>query len=410
MKTLWRKGNTIRLLENGEEYFPAVIDAISQAKEEVLLETFILFEDKVGNALHEALVAAGRRGVRITVTVDDYGSPAFSERFLDELHEAGVNLLVFDPQPRAFGMRTNLFRRLHRKLVVVDRRVGFIGGLNFSADHLGDFGTLAKQDYAVELTGPIVADLHKALCNTLVPAGRRFLRRVPELMDAGPPIEPTGKAELALVLRDNGRHRDDIERHYRAAIRLAQREIIIANAYFLPGYRLLRDLAAASRRGVHVQLILQGQPDMPWVRATSKILYDYLIKEGVEIHEYCERPLHGKVALIDDEWATVGSSNLDPLSLSLNLEANLMVRDRAFTRVLRSRLLKLMNHHCRLAQASKTPALRFWRLIAGSLVFHFLRRFPAWVGWFPAHRPALQPIETVETRTPVVDEQESEAV
>src|SRR5690606_6908441 len=110
-------------------------------------------------------------------------------------------------------------------------------------------------------------------------------------------IERIGNTTVALVVRDNDQHRNDIERHYRMAIRLARREIIIANAYFLPGYRMLRDLAKAARRGVHVQLILQGQPDMPWVRATTMFLYDYLIKEGVEIHEYCQRPLHGKVAL-----------------------------------------------------------------------------------------------------------------
>ncbi len=407
MNIPWRHGNTISLLENGEAFFPAVLAAVHGAQEEILIETFILAEDKVGIELQRALVEAAQRGVKVTVTVDDYGSPGFSESFLNDLKHAGVTVLVFDPQPRAFGVRTNLFRRLHRKLVVVDRQVGFIGGLNFSADHLADFGPTAKQDYAVRLQGPIVADLHTALRNTLRPAGR-FRRQAP-VAETGPVIAKAGTAVVALVLRDNGRHRDDIERHYRMAIRLAQREIIIANAYFLPGYRMLRDLAKAARRGVHVQLILQGQPDMPWVRAASTILYDYLLKEGVEIHEYCERPLHGKVALVDDEWATVGSSNLDPLSLSLNLEANVMVRDRAFTRNLRTRLMILMNRHCKLAQPSHTVALRFWRLVAGSLVFHFLRRFPAWAGWLPAHRPALRPLDQPAPAA-TVDEHEQKAV
>src|SRR5690606_31369161 len=124
--------------------------------------------------------------------------------------------------------------------------------------------------YAVMLEGPIVADMHTALRSTLQPAARRFRRRVP-MQYQGPDIAETGSVPVALILRDNRQHRDDIERHYRMAIRLAQREIIIANAYFLPGYRILRDLAKAARRGVHVQLILQGQPDMPWVRAASSI-------------------------------------------------------------------------------------------------------------------------------------------
>lgn len=403
MKAAWRTGNAIQLLENGEAFFPAVQEAVECAREEILMETFILAEDEVGIALQAALVRAAQRGVRVVVTVDDYGSPGFSAEFLSQLKEAGVTLLVFDPQPRAFGIRTNLFRRLHRKLIVIDRRIGFAGGLNFCADHLADFGPNAKQDYAVMVQGPIVMDMHRALRSTLAPAPRG--RRV------APPPAPevtaaaAGSARLALILRDNGAHRDDIEHQYRMAIRSAQHEIIIANAYFLPGYRLLRDLAKAARRGVHVQLILQGQPDMPWVRAASSILYDYLIREGVEIHEYCERPLHGKVAVVDYEWSTVGSSNLDPLSLSLNLEANIVAHDRAFGLHLRRRLVCLMNRHCRLVSSSRTPALRFWRLVAGSLVFHFLRRFPSWAGWLPAHRPALRtPVKPAPPEAAVQEE------
>lgn len=412
MNIHWTQGNTIQLLENGEAFYPAVQEAVAQAREEILLETFILAEDKVGIALKDALVQAAARGVRITLTVDDYGSPAFSESFLTELRAVGITLLVFDPRPRAFGMRTNLFRRMHRKLIVIDRTVGFIGGLNFCADHLGDYGPEAKQDYAVRVTGPIVGDMHMALRQTLAPARKRFRwpRRAAPLA-AGAPISQTGGVSMALVLRDNDRHRTDIERSYRMAIRLARREIIIANAYFLPGYRLLRDLAKAARRGVHVQLILQGQPDMPWVRATSMVLYDYLIKAGVEIHEYCQRPLHGKVAIVDDEWATVGSSNLDPLSLSLNLEANVMIRDRAFNRELRSNLTGLMHNHCQLARPSGTPVLRYWRLGLGWLMFHFLRRFPAWAGWLPAHKPSLLPgHRRVDGAQTLTDESEQGAV
>ncbi len=408
MNTVWREGNRIRLLENGEEYFPEVFAAIEGAQQEVIVETFILAEDKVGLELLRVLVNAARRGVQITVTVDDYGSPGFSEGFLAQVREAGIRLLVFDPKPRAFGVRTNLFRRLHRKLVVVDRSIGFIGGLNFSADHLGDFGPAAKQDYAVELRGPIVGDLHEAALTLLRPALKsRRLRR--SRVDPAEGIAPAGDATVALLVRDNDGHRDDIEWHYRMALRLAQREVIIANAYFLPGYRFLRELAKAAQRGVEVHLILQGQPDMPWVRATSTLLYDYLLDVGVHIHEYCQRPLHGKVALVDEEWSTVGSSNLDPLSLSLNLEANVAVRDAEFTRELAARLRALINNHCQVVQPTRAPVRKFWRLAAGFLVFHFLRRFPSWAGWLPAHRPALVDAESlVPLEGPRVESKQAE--
>ena len=150
----WIEGNDIRLLENGEEFFPRVFACIANARQEVVLETFILFEDKVGLQLHEALVAAARRGVQVDVTIDGFGSPDLSERFLATLTEAGVRIHVFDPGRRLLGWRMNMLRRMHRKIVVVDGAVAFVGGINYSADHLADYGPEAKQDYAVEIQRP----------------------------------------------------------------------------------------------------------------------------------------------------------------------------------------------------------------------------------------------------------------
>ena len=157
-----------------------------------------------------------------------------------------------------------------------------------------------------------------------------------------------------MCIRDS-HHTNDIERHYRAAIRSARERIVIANAYFFPGYRLIKELRRAARRGVDVRLILQGEPDMPIVKTAASMLYHHLLHAGVRIYEYCERPLHGKVALMDDRWSTVGSSNLDPLSLSLNLEANVVVRDAAFNALLYERLDHLMQHSCCLLYTSPSP-------------------------------------------------------
>jgi cardiolipin synthase len=167
--------------------------------------------------------------------------------------------------------------------------------------------------------------------------------------------------------------------------------VVIANAYFFPGYRLLREIRNAARRGVEVRLILQGQPDMLVAKLAARLLYDYLLKDGVVIYEYCDRPLHGKVALVDEEWSTVGSSNLDPLSLALNLEANVLIRDRAFNRELFERLDELTREHCTTLPENRTPRGRLWHVTIGFLVFHILRHFPAWVGWLPAHKPHLKP-------------------
>ena len=390
----WQSGNQIELLENGEAYFPKVFDAMRQAQREILLETFILFEDKVGHELRDILVDAAQRGVKVVASLDGFGCGELSPAFLAELAEAGVIVQMFDPASKTLGIRTNWFRRLHRKIVVVDARVGFIGGINFSADHLGDYGPEAKQDYAVQVVGPAVADLHHF---ALAQSGRKVRsRRGWRRRDRRPSLwtSADGDGLVRLIYRDNVQHRDDIEEAYIHALSKAQRRAVIANAYFFPGYRLLREIRNAARRGVHVQLIMQGQPDVLLAKLAARMLYDYLLKDGVVIHEYCQRPLHGKVALVDDDWSTVGSSNLDPLSLSLNLEANVLIRDRAFNQQLYERLEVLSKHHCQTMPENRTPRLWLWRLTVGFLVFHVMRHFPALTPWLPAHKPRLKPFES----------------
>ncbi|PLR64706.1 cardiolipin synthase ClsB [Pseudomonas sp. QC2] len=390
----WQSGNQVELLENGEAYFPKVFEALRAARREILLETFILFEDKVGHELQGILIEAAQRGVNVVVSLDGFGCGELSPVFLSELAEAGVAVQMFDPAPKTLGIRTNWFRRLHRKIVVVDAEVAFIGGINFSADHLGDYGPEAKQDYAVRVTGPAVADVHHF---ALAQSGRQVrTRRGWRRRQQRRALWSTDKSDgqVRLIYRDNLQHRDDIEEAYVYALSKAQHRVVIANAYFFPGYRLLREIRNAARRGVQVQLIMQGQPDVLLAKLAARMLYDYLLKDGVVIHEYCQRPLHGKVALVDDEWSTVGSSNLDPLSLSLNLEANVLIRDRAFNQQLYERLETLAKNHCQTMPENRKPRLWLWRLTVGFLVFHVMRHFPALTGWLPAHKPRLKPFES----------------
>jgi cardiolipin synthase len=389
VSTPWRPGNRVRLLENGEAFFPAVFESIRAARHEVLLETFILWEDKVGWELHGALLEGARRGVQVDVLVDGFGSWELTPKFTQPLIEAGVRLRVFDQAPRFLGKRANLLRRMHRKIVVVDGQQAFVGGINYSGDHLADFGPEAKQDYAVELEGPIVDDIRRFAIAAIGKESEGAARAaLPDRL--GPAARPAGPAEARFVTRDNVRHTNDIEREYRAAIRLATRRVLIANAYFFPGYRLLRELRHAARRGVDVQLILQGEPDLPIVQTAARLLYGHLQRDGVQIHEYCKRPLHGKVAVIDDDWSTVGSSNLDPLSLSLNLEANVVLRDAGFASRLAERLLHLVEHECRRAEPPPPTRWRWWPRVRSAVVFHFLRHFPLWACRLPPHAPKLQ--------------------
>lgn len=391
-KNGWRNGNRIALLENGDAFFPAVFKAIEKARSRVILETFIWFEDSVGWQLREVLLHAAKRGVRIECLLDGYGTPKFSDAFANELVSSGVILRFYDPRRPLMGMRTNVFRRMHRKIVVVDETLAFVGGINFSDEHLLSYGPQAKQDYALELEGPIVQDISEYVESTLPQRDdvqRWWGRGYHQAQDNTLP----GETQALFVWRDNSEHSDDIERYYLKMLANAKREVIIANAYFFPGYRLLHAMRNAARRGVRVKLIVQGEPDMPIVKVGARLLYHYLLKGGVSIYEYQTRPLHGKVALMDDHWATVGSSNLDPLSLSLNLEANVMVHDRQFNQTLRDNLNGLIHNECRAIDESCLPRRTWWKVGFSVLAFHFLRHFPALVGWLPAHTPHMTVVE-----------------
>lgn len=388
MNMQWRDGNNLQLLENGEEYFPCVFDAIRRSRENVLLETFILFEDEVGLELHKVLIEAANRGVKVEMMVDGYGSHALSASFINSLTLAGIRFLYYDPRPLFLGMRTNIFRRLHRKIVVCDQEIAFVGGINFSCEHNSSYGPKAKQDYAVLVQGPIVEDIR---CYVQYAFNSSQVTRRWWGGSSHQPVKNTSPddAQVLLVWRDNDQHRNDIEQHYLAMLSSAKQEVIIANAYFFPGYKLLREMRNAAQRGVSVKLIVQGEPDMPIVKVAAELLYNYLVSGGVEVYEYIRRPLHAKIAVQDSHWSTVGSSNLDPLSLSLNLEANLIVRDRKFNETVRENLNRLLKEDCRRVEEHHLPKKNWWHLTKSVLVFHFLRHFPAIAGWLPAHTPKV---------------------
>ncbi len=392
----WRDGNRVALLENGEAFFPRVFEVIEAARASVYIETFILAADKVGNQLRAALCRAAKRGVQVDVLADGFGSPDVCGEFLEGLTAAGVRVHLFEPRRRLLGFRTNLFRRLHRKITLVDARLAFVGGINFCCDHLRESGPKALQDYAVEVEGPVVDDIVRFVQTSRSAAPWWSWRPRGRTVPLPSRTPQAGEARIKFVTRDNHRHPNDIEREYRVAIRLAREEVIVANAYFFPGYRLLRDLRNAARRGVRVIVVVQGEPDMPIVTIVARWLYHYLVPAGVAIEEYCERPLHAKVAIVDQRWATVGSSNLDPLSLSLNLEANVLIEDAQFQADLRQRLHALIETGCRPITSERVPKQNWWRVVTSWMVFHFLRHFPRWAGWLPAHRPRIEAVAPVE--------------
>lgn len=354
------RGHHLQLLQSGAEFFPSLVSAIDSSTQEVRLETYIFHFDRSGEQVAAALVRAAQRGVAVYLVMDGIGTPSVPDVWIQYFAHAGVNWHHFSPLRRLGLLIPVQWRRLHRKLCVVDAQVAFCGGINILDDFVDPCdGPLlsARFDFSVRVTGPLVTDVHMAMTQFWgrLQATRQLERlQLQDVREAwresalfpfgpegAPPVNasaPHSGAMAALVLRDNVRNRNRIERAYRKAIAGAREEVLIANAYFLPGGKMRRALIHAARRGVRVRLLLHGTYESFMQYHAARPVLGGLLAAGVEIHEYRVGFLHAKVAVVDGHWATVGSSNLDPLSLLLAREANVVIEDPLFARALRTRL------------------------------------------------------------------------
>lgn len=331
MKAEFLPGNALTLLETGRDFFPALIETIDAARLEFHLETYIFEDDTTGRAVAAALVRAAQRGVIVRVLVDGFGSPGFPLKLRPFLEAAGVQVQVYRPEIARLRLRRHRLRRLHRKLAVADGRTAFVGGINILDDSDPAQPAPPRFDYAVRIQGPLLGPIHATVRQlwTLV-AWASFRRRLRMLQGMPTTVGNCGDMSAAFVIRDNLRHRRDIEEAYLEAIGQAREEIVLANAYFLPGLRFRHALIEAAARGVRVSILLQGRIEYALQHYATQALYGNLLAAGVRIYEYHLSFLHAKVAVIDRSWATVGSSNIDPFSLLLAREANIVVSDRAF--------------------------------------------------------------------------------
>lgn len=380
-------GHRLRLLEGGDALFPAMVAAMDRAQHLIHVETYILQFDNGAAHVAEALERAARRGVVVRLVVDAIGTPRVPPAWVQRFRDAGVQWRPYAPLGRLGLLIPSRWRRLHRKLCVVDGMVGFCGGINLIDDRddvaLGRL-EVPRLDFAVEVTGPLVAGMlttmerlwwrlqavrrvrqrafraaWRAWRDTL---GSERVRRwwqawlgASALPAPGPVVEG---ASAAILWRDNVRHRHDIEQAYLQAIDTARREITIANAYFIPGWRLRQALAQAVARGVRVRLLVQGRYERFLQYHAPRPVHAWLLRRGVEILEYAPSALHAKVAVVDETWATVGSTNLDPISLLLAREANIVTTDPRFARHLQARLDHLMRtagHALRLEDLQRRP-------------------------------------------------------
>lgn len=339
-------GNQIELLESGRDFFPALEAAIAGAACEIHLETYIFAADETGQRIVAALIAAANRGIPVRVLVDGFGAREFPEGMGRQLLAAGVQLAIYRPEVARLRIRRHRLRRLHRKLTVIDGRIAFVGGINIIDDlNNGAAPDLGPRfDYAVRIRGPLVARIHQDVIRLWRLVGwARLQRRPPPLaISACAEAAASGSMAAAFIIRDNLRHRRDIEQAYLDAIGNARSEIILASAYFLPGRRFRRALLDARVRGVAVTILLQGQVEYALLHYATQALYGKLLNSGVRLFEYKSGFLHAKVAVVDAHWATVGSSNIDPFSLLLAREANVAIKDTGFASRLQASLQRAM--------------------------------------------------------------------
>ena len=388
-------GNQVQLLQGGDALFPAMQQAMAGACSEIWLETYIFHDDAAGQAVLAALLDAATRGVAVHLLVDGFGSLAALPWLRAALSDSSVQLQVFRPLERwTAWLQPSQLRRLHHKVCVVDDEVAFVGGINILDDRFDLSHGHSEQprlDFAVALRGPVVPQVRRhaqALGARVRVLGQDWRSEVGALARSRHPVAqtlqlwremradtaapPAGEGDrpvrAAFVVRDNLRQRRAIERRYIAAVRGARQQVDIACPYFYPRRAFRRSLQAAARRGVRVRLLLQGKIDYRLAALAARVLYGELLAEGVRIFEYTPAFLHAKVAVVDGRWATVGSSNIDPLSLLLNLEANVVVLDEAFAAVLRQRLDAAMAE----AQEVQRPPLR------GGWLGWLSRGFVAW--------------------------------
>lgn len=329
--------NRVRLLYRGAEYFAALIEAFDAAKVEIYLETYIFALDPMADQVKAALIRAAARGVHVNVVTDWIGTgPKQSKILQQQLLVAGVQHRIFNAWFKRGLART------HRKICVVDRTLAFLGGVNINDDWVSDDGfneplPAPRWDFAVEIEGPLVMAIHEEVQSQWKLLGGLHLRYRWEVFREKRSSRRSAQnsdAYARLVVRDNLRNRRAIQKTYLKALGGARKRALLANPYFAPGRKLRGGLEAAAARGVEVTLLI-GVGQFRVQDAVAHSFYPKLLKSGVKVVEYHKTQLHGKIAVIDDEWSTVGSSNWDGLSLFVNQEANVVIKDREFNQALR---------------------------------------------------------------------------
>jgi cardiolipin synthase len=323
--TSFYSSKNIALVHSGEDYFSRLERIILESKSEIHLQTYILDFDKTGKKIIEALKKAAAKNVKIYILLDGFGSFSFPEKAIEDLNKIGVDIRLFSP----FFSANSLYigRRLHHKLVVADSKIAMIGGINIADKYHGTEKTAPWLDYAVEINDENIAKPLQELCRDIY-----FKKRIIRRKKIEATFENDSINSISVLQNDWLKRKNEVFKAYTNKINSAEKEIVILSSYFLPGKKLINALKKASQKGVKVKLILSGISDVPMARRASCHLYSKLLRQNIELYEWKKTILHGKIAVIDSNWTTIGSFNLNNLSSFASIEMNVAINSEEFAK------------------------------------------------------------------------------
>ncbi|HRG37880.1 MAG TPA: cardiolipin synthase ClsB [Bacteroidia bacterium] len=366
---------SVKLVYSGNDFFEKLILLIRSAHSILHFQTYIYDEDETGLEIANELKAAAKRGVKIYMLLDAFGSKDLSNQFINDLKKSGIRIRFFAP----FLSRNiiNLGRRMHHKVVVVDNAVALVGGINISNKYRGSATVAPWLDYAILVKGSICEKASK-ICSDIL--NKKFIFSI----QFSKAVEPVSDTLVRFRLNDRIRGKRQISNGYLQAIKNAKKSIVFVSSYFLPGRRILKALKKAAKRGVQVTIILSANSDIVLFGRATSHLYATLMKQGIVIYEWQNSILHGKIAMVDEQWITIGSFNLNSLSALSSIELNVEAIDTTLVNELKSHIAHIIQNGCKKIDYAIYQKENNWKKrVVNTVVYYLTRIFMKGLAIFP---------------------------
>ena len=338
------KHNQVSLIRSGKKYFDKLVQLIDDAKRIIHIQSYIFDDDETGNIVADALKNAAKRNVEVYLMADGYASQVMSQSFIDDIREAGIRFLFFEP---LFKSKYFYFgRRMHHKIVVTDSRYALIGGVNIANRYNDLPGEPAWLDFALYTEGEIAKDICLLCWKSWKGYPKKMQQQACEKETIQLNISPENQSAVRMRENDWVRRKDEISKTYAQMIDHAQSYVLIFCSYFLPDINLRKKMSQAVKRGVKIRVITAGRSDVILSKPAERWLYDWLLRNGIELYEYQTNILHSKLAVCDDEWMTIGSYNINSISAYASIELNVDVMDPVFVKKVRQELEAIIAEEC----------------------------------------------------------------